>query len=213
MRSRIHFLLFISGCLILAACSSPYRKLQKADGSPGCIQKFKPAFQTAYFEAKVEILSHQLSGVLIMKKMPDSNIRLVFSTKPGIKLFDFEFASNSEFRVLYIMDQLDKKGIIKTLRKDFELILFFNTNPNRGYLLRDSLRFYYVFPQESGVNYYIADSSCSVLYAMQRASDRKIIAEAIMNNYQQGMPDTIGIEHKNFHFIIGLKKMNNAAQE
>ena len=213
MISRIHFLLFINGFLILAACSSQFRNLQKADGSPGCVQKFKPAFQTAYFEAKVESLSHQLSGILIMKKMPDSNIRLVFSTKPGIKLFDFEFTTNSGFRVLYIMDQLDKKAVIKTLRKDFELILFINTNPNRGYLLRDSARFYYVFPQESGVNYYIADSSCSVLYAMQRASDTKVIVEAIMNNYQQGMPDTIGIEHKNFHFIIGLKKMNNATQE
>lgn len=213
MRSRIRFLLFINGFLILAACSSPFRKLQKAEGNPDCIQKFKPSFQTVFFEAEVGILSHEFSGILIMKKMPDSSIRFVFSTKPGIKLFDFEFSKASGFRVFYIMDQLDKKAVIKTLRKDFELLLFMNTDPKKGYLLRDSAHFYYAFPQESGTNYYITDSSCSLLYAMERASDKKVIVEVKMNNYHQGMPDTIGIEHKNIHFTIGLKKMNDAAQK
>lgn len=213
LRFRIRFLLFINGLLIIAACSSPFKKLQKAEGDLNCIQKFKPSFQTAYYEAEIEILSYQFSGILILKKMADGNVRIVFSTKPGIKLFDFEFSEDSAFKVLYIMDQLDKKAVIKTLRKDFELILFMNTEPNKGHLLRDTAHFYHTFPQESGSNFYITDSSCSRLYRLERASDRKVIVEAIMNNYQQGLPDTIGIEHKNFHFIIGLKKMNEAAQK
>ncbi|MFI5155328.1 MAG: hypothetical protein ACHQEM_04055 [Chitinophagales bacterium] len=198
---------------MLSACSSLYKKLQKAEGDMNCIRKFKPLFETAYYETEVEILSHQLSGILILKKMPDSNLRIVFSTKPGIKLFDFEFSKDSTFKVLYVMDQLDKKAVIKTLRKDFELILFMNTDPNKGHLLRDTGQFYFAFPQESGTNYYITDNSCSRLYRLERASKRKVIVEAIMNNYQQGMPDTIGIEHKNFHFTMGLKKMNEATQK
>jgi hypothetical protein len=42
---------------------------------------------------------------------------------------------------------------------------------------------------------------------MQRSSKRKPVVEAIMRDYSNGMPDTIGITHKYFTFTIGLKKL------
>jgi hypothetical protein len=31
--------------------------------------------------------------------------------------------------------------------------------------------------------------------------------EAVMRNYVNGIPDTIGISHKTFNFTIGLKRL------
>jgi hypothetical protein len=42
---------------------------------------------------------------------------------------------------------------------------------------------------------------------MERASNKKTIVEAVMKNYQSGIPDTIGISHKTFEFNIGLKRI------
>jgi hypothetical protein len=66
---------------------------------------------------------------------------------------------------------------------------------------------YYVFPQTKGYNYYITDSTGDKLVRMERASKRKTVVEAIMKDYINGIPDTIGISHKTFNFTIGLKRI------
>jgi hypothetical protein len=73
---------------------------------------------------------------------------------------------------------------------------------------------YYIFPQKKGYSYYITDSTGDKLIRMERASKRKTVVEATMENYSNGVPDTIGITHKTFNFTIGLKKIerDNAAQ-
>jgi len=42
---------------------------------------------------------------------------------------------------------------------------------------------------------------------MERSSDRKPVVQAIMDGFHNGVPDTIGISHKNFKFNIGLKRL------
>jgi hypothetical protein len=154
------------------------------------------------------VTGKRISGLLLIKTMPDSSIRLVFTSELGFKFFDFGFSGDHEFKVYSILKQMDKKAVVKTLRKDFELILMRNLKIQKGYILKDSLHNYYAFPQEKGVNYYVTDPDCSNLLLMQRASKRKAVVEAIMQNYQKGLPDTIGISHKNFNFDIGLKRID-----
>jgi hypothetical protein len=154
----------------------------------------------------VNAVGREFTGILIMKKMADTTIRLVFSTKPGIKIFDFEFLSDSGFRVLYIMKEFDKEAIIKTLRKDFELLLFLYTNGNNGYLMSNGKMNYYTFPRENGYNYYITDSTCRQLLLMQRASSRKAVVDISLIHLSHGMADSIMIRHRNVNFTIGLSK-------
>jgi hypothetical protein len=213
LRSPILFLVFIKCVIFLAACTSSYRDLRKAEGDLRCIQQFRPRITSAYYETQVEAAGRQFSGILIMKKMVDSSLRIVFSSKPGIKFFDFEFLPDSGFRVLYIMNELNKKAVIKTLRKDFEVLLFMYTSPDRGWLLTNGSRNYYTFPRENGFNYYITDTNCSELLLMERGSKRKAVVDITMSNLSENMPDTIGIEHKNVNFIIGLKKIKPNAAE
>jgi len=204
-RFRMRYLPFISFFVILLSCSSAYKKMQKIPGDAGCVQKFKPQFQGAVYNTKVDVVGNHLSGLLVIKTMPDSSIRMVFSNQMGFKFFDFEFSRDSGFKVHYILKQMDKKAVITTLRKDFELVLMYHTPIADAYLLKNKTDFYYAFPQEKGINYYITDSACTELKGLERASKRKAVVQAIMLDYSNGLPDSIGITHKNFNFTIGLK--------
>jgi hypothetical protein len=198
---------FISCFFLLQSCSSLYNNLQRTQTDINCLQKFRPVFQSALYSANIDVTGKHLSGLLIIKKMPDSSTRMVFSNEMGFSYFDFEFAVDGTFKVYSITKQMDKKAVIKTLRKDFELLLMQNLENKKSYALKDDSYFCTAFPQIKGTYYYITDSDCTHLIKMQRASKRKVVVEAIMQHYVNNVPDTIGISHKNFNFDIGLKRL------
>jgi hypothetical protein len=210
----MRFLPLISCCLLgLAGCSSVYKNLSPADGDVHAVTQFRPKFTVALYRTEVNVTSHHLSGILLLKKMPDSSLRLVFSNETGVKFFDFAFLPGGDFKVYAIIKQMDKKAVITTLRKDFELVLMRKLNEHNAYLRRDGHSLYYVFPQARGANYYVTNLAGDSLLRMERGSDRKPVVIAIMKNWKNGLPDTIGIEHKVFTFNIGLKKIDRHAAE
>jgi hypothetical protein len=103
--------------------------------------------------------------------------------------------------------------VIKTLQHDFELVLMQNINSPKATVKTSGDLVYFIFPQSKGYNYYITNSSGNELLRMERASNKKVIVEAIMKDLAgpalkpQGAPDTIGISHKTFEFNIGLRKI------
>ncbi|MBC7903063.1 MAG: hypothetical protein H7Y27_06555 [Gemmatimonadaceae bacterium] len=203
---RTRFLLLSSLLLMLAGCSSAYRHLRPAEANPECLNAFKPDFTRALYNTKVNVIGKHLSGLLLIKLMPDSSHRMLFSNEFGFKFFDFEFAKDGSFKVHYILKDMDKPAVIKTLRKDFELLLMTGTN-KPGRILTDGTNLYYAFRQPKGYNYYITDSSCQKLLRIEKASKRKAVVVAIMEGYEKQLPDTIGISHKTFNFEIGLKRI------
>jgi hypothetical protein len=200
-------LVLISCLAILLGCSSAYRHLRATPGDAAILQKFKPAFSVALYRTAADVAGNHLSGMLLIKRMPDSSMRLVFSNEIGFKFFDFGFSADSGFKVYAIIKQMNKKAVIKTLRKDFELVMMEHTG-NANVLIRkgDGL-VYYTFPQASGYNHYITNETGDELVRMERSSKRKPVMVAMMKNYISGIPDTIGITHKNFNFTIGLKRI------
>ena len=204
---RIRCLLLSSGLLLLTACSSVYRKMERTSAHPACLQSFKPVFTKALYNTKIDVVGKHLSGLLLLKAMPDSSIRLVFSNEMGFKFFDFEFSAAGVFKVYYILPQMDKKAVLTTLRKDFELLLMQHLDPAKAFALKKDGLVFHGFPQTKGNNYYITDSACGQLLRLERASRRKPVVTAVMQHYADGMPDTIGINHENFNFTIGLKKI------
>jgi hypothetical protein len=194
-------------CLVLSACTSAYKHLRVINGDPGCIQQFKPALGTAMYNTQVDVVGKHLSGILVMKQMPDSSTRIVFTSEMGLTFFDFAFLADGQFKVYHIMDKMNKKAVIKTLRKDFELILMEHTPVSGALVLSDGINHYYGFPQEKGINYYITDSTCSHLIKAQKASSKKAIVEATLNDYKAGIPDSIAIVHQVFQFTIILNRL------
>jgi len=133
----------------------------------------------------------------------------VNSSEAGFGFFDFGFSAGDSFRVYNVIPQLNKKAVIKTLRKDFELILFRHMDEKNRFVLLDSANRYYGYAQSKGVNYYVTDSTCGQLLKMQRASARKPVMEATMTEDAEKAPDTIYIRHLNFAFTISLKKIDS----
>ncbi|MBK7307905.1 MAG: hypothetical protein IPI88_13305 [Chitinophagaceae bacterium] len=48
------------------------------------LQKFKPAFTVALYNTTVDVMGNHFSGLLLIKKMPDSSTRMVFSNEMGL---------------------------------------------------------------------------------------------------------------------------------
>ena len=207
----IRFLIFLSTASLHLCCNT-YRKMQKIQVDNSCVQKFRPYFDHTLYKTSIDVIGKHLSGILLIKKMPDSTIRIVFSSETGFTFFDFGFQAENGFSVYQITAQMNKKALIKTLRKDFDLILFRNMEADKYFTLTDSLLLYHAFRQSSGINYYITDNSCRTLLKMQRASDKKPIMEAYMKiNAGNPSPDTIMIRHLNFNFTVKLIKISALA--
>ena len=102
---------------------------------------------------------------------------------------------------------MNKRSVLKTLRKDFELILMDRLDNSTASVREGNGLLYYIFPQQKGFNYYITDSATNELVRLERASNSKTVVEAVMQHYINGIPDTIGISHKTFDFTIGLKRI------
>lgn len=184
-----------------------HKQMQSATANVSVVQKFKPAFTVALYKTTVDVVGNHLSGLLLIKKMPDSSIRMVFSNEMGLSFFDFEFGANGSFKVYSIIKKMNRKSVIKTLRHDFELVLMNTLDDNKAIVKTKDEQLYFIFPQKKGYNYYITNAGATELLHMQRASNKKPIVDAVMKNFVNGVPDTIGISHKTFTFNIGLKKI------
>ena len=205
----MRFLLLSSAAWIFSGCHSAYKNLQPTNvANPYCLQMFQPHFTRNLYKAQVAVAGNQFSGLLLVKQMPDSSTRLLFTTETGLKFFDFEFAADGAFKVIFIMEKMNKAAVIKTLRKDFELVLMKNLGQLPSKIFTKDSLLYHRFIKEKDYKYYITDTTCTQLVRIEKASVRKLYATMVMKNYTQGVPDTIGIAHHNFEFNIGLKLLN-----
>lgn len=212
-RFPIRYLIFLSGTILILSCNH-YRHLQKTGPGGFCVQKFKPDFHSAMYKTSVDVTGKHFSGLLLIKNMPDSSTHIVFTNEMGFSFFEFGFLPDNGFRVYQVTPKMNKKALIRTLRKDFELILFRNMDSTRSYSLTDSQLVYHAYPQTKGVNYYITNIPCSHLVKMQRASDKKPVVEAMFEENNPGLPpDSIFIKHLNFNFSITLIKIPKLAPQ
>lgn len=193
--------------LIILSCSPAHKQMQSATVDISVLQKIKPAFTVALYNTTVDVVGNHLSGLLLIKKMPDSSTRMVFSNEMGLTFFDFEFAADGTFKVYSIIKKMNKRSVIKTLQHDFELVLMNKMDNSAASIKTQNGLIYFIFPQTKGFNYYITNTAGDELLRMERASNKKTIVEAVMKNYINGIPDTIGISHKTFEFNIGLKRI------
>lgn len=198
--------LLLNSVLLLTGCSSVYKNLQRTTEDVNCITQFRPQFENTLYSTQVDVLKHHLSGLLFFKQMPDSSLRVVFANEMGFKFFDFEFTKDGGFIKHYVIDKMDKKSVVKTLRGDFELALL-HPDLQDAYVMRDSNYRYVVVPTEKGNNYYITDSSCSQLVRLEKSSRRKPVVKAWLTNYKDGVPDSIQIRHQQFKFNISLQRV------
>ncbi len=195
------------------ACGSSYRHLQKwpADKrtavDPARLLALKPVYPAVLYRTQVNITGHYLSGLLLIKEMPDSSRRVVFSNEAGFKFFDFSFGGPRGFEVIHIMDRLNKKPVIRTLEQDLSLVMMqgIETAPAR-LAIADSL-LYHGFRRGSKTTWYVTDSAVTYVDHAELGAPRKKLVEARWWMGENNVPDSIAIRHFNFNFTMNLKKL------
>ena len=111
------YLRFVSLFFLLNSCApAAYKQLQQTRGDVHCIDPFKPDIRRALYQTSVDVAGHHLSGLLLIKQMPDSATRIVFTNEVGYTFFDFEFTKEGNFIVHSILPKMDKEAVKKTLQ-------------------------------------------------------------------------------------------------
>ncbi|NIG57202.1 hypothetical protein [Chitinophaga sp. Cy-1792] len=204
-----YFLLSSVVLLVLAGtgCRSVYKGLQRKDSADvNCIAQFRPTFTNTLYSTQVNILKHHLSGLVFLKQMPDSSLRIVFANEMGFKFFDFEYDKDGRFTKHFIIPKMDKPAVVKALNQDLALVLL-RPDLSQAHVAVENNERFVVVPTEKGNNYYITDNDCTKLLRIEKSSVRKPVVRVTMAHYQNGVPDSIYIRHLNFKFNISLQRV------
>ncbi|MFV8345700.1 hypothetical protein [Flavobacterium sp. ZB4P13] len=145
------------------------------------------------YKANITVYGNELTGVFIAKKINDSTHRVVFTTEFGNKLLDFEI-SETDFKVNSIVEELDKKILINTLKTDFRLLLRnqflikeqFENATDKVYKSKEGNRFNTLFVSKASEKLYkiVHSSKTKEKININFASENNIFAEKIVIQHQ-----------------------------
>ncbi|GGX25040.1 hypothetical protein [Aquimarina muelleri] len=154
------------------------------------------------YKATINVNDKPFGGVFIVKKIRNNNHRVVFTTEMGNKIFDFSFI-NEDFRVNYILEDLNKKILINILKKDFKVLieespLFLNAFSSNNYAvfetkIYDKRHYYYTISNQ--------------IHKIVRSGKGKEKVIFTFKNTDNFIANLIKIEHKNLKLTINLKSI------
>lgn len=79
------------------------------------------------YNMQLDFMKHHFSGLLIVRKLPENEIRILASTYFGLSLFDLSLRGD-EFHVNSCIEPMKKKKILKLLETDFKNLFSNGTN-------------------------------------------------------------------------------------
>ncbi|MBL7858693.1 MAG: hypothetical protein JNM57_13480 [Cyclobacteriaceae bacterium] len=203
----MRFLLF-STLVLLASCASSYKALKPIPVDQACVLKRMPVgLATSWFDASVDVMENHISGLLLIKRMPDEAMRLVFTNEAGITYFDFAFDPSGRFKVHYAIKQLNRKAVIRTLQTDFELLLGIPFRQGNLQAWRMGNEVFYGVQQKKKIAYFITTPDCASLHRLEWASKRKRLVTAVVAGNSTSTPDSVQIQHHTFNMHIRLTKL------
>jgi hypothetical protein len=149
----------------------------------------------------MDIYKNDVSGILIIKKISESTHRVVMTSDFGNKMIDFEISEN-DFKLNYVISDLDKKMVINFLKNDFQKLL------KRKFIVKESF-------ENNNSNIYLSENKKNMYYLFFNKETnllKKIIytqnnKEKIDFSFEAKKPtfaETIEIQHKDFKINIKL---------
>ena len=201
----IRFLL-LSAILILLGCTTSRPALRSSTGDVKCIQKFIPELKSEWYNTSVDVLDNHLSGLLLFKKLDDQSQRIVFTNEAGIKFFDFGFMADGTFKVYQALQRINKKAVINTFRKDFELLLLNKAKLSIPKAYEAGAEKIFAFETGKEADYVVVTEDCSQLLRLEKWGKKKMAEITFFG--AAAVPDSITIRHFNFRMSIKMKKIN-----
>ncbi len=213
MKARCTFLIILV-IHILQGCSPagyPISEITDSKHLPEFkLSPFDDNFNKAVFKARLTFGKHYLSGLMIFKTVDTGNIRVVFITEIGLKIFDFEFENNDSkktFFVHYCMKGLDRKIVLKNLGNDIGLLLKQTETQNfKLFIEKEEKHTILKNIQDDKACYYFFDNKNKNLSKIEQSGGffnrQKVVI--YLENYQNGFPNIIRIKQKNIKIEINL---------
>lgn len=158
------------------------------------------------YKANIEVYGNHLGGIFVAKKMNDTLHRVVFTSDFGSKLMDFEISENT-FKVNYVMEDLDRKILINTLKEDFKILL--KTKHEIVEVFENQEFVIYKAKDQSAFNYFYKNKKTNTLEKIINTNKRK---ERIILEFQSKnslFAENILILHKNIKLKISLNQLKN----
>lgn len=208
-KSMIRFLLISLVSVFFFSCKS--YQIKDAVKKEATVKEFKNQYfsnpETDYvYKAHVEVYGNQLSGIFIAKRVNDSTHRVVFTTDFGNTLLDFEL-SETDFKINYIVEDLDRKIIVNTLRDDFRLLL--KTNHVVQEVFENEAFVIYKLADKKRFNYFFESKTDKKLVKLVHATKtkEKVVFEFGAKN--STFAENIQIQHNNIKLKIALTQITN----
>ncbi|WP_312823158.1 hypothetical protein [Epilithonimonas sp.] len=153
------------------------------------------------YKCQLDIYNNHVSGILIIKKINQTTHRVAMTSDFGNKLIDFELSDN-DFKLNYVLPDLDKKIVINFLKNDFQRLLkreypvteSFEDDNSKIYLSKINNQSYYLF--------YNKDNSLLKKVVYTKSNREKI--DFTFDAKKHIFADSIDLQHKDFNINIKL---------
>ncbi|WP_412850995.1 hypothetical protein ACL0VS_07405 [Chryseobacterium sp. PMSZPI] len=153
------------------------------------------------YKCQIDIYKNHVSGILIIKKLNDTTHRVVLTSDFGNKLIDFEISDN-DFKLNYVLPDLDKKIVINFLRNDFQQLLkrqypvneSFENDHSKIYLSKVENKSYYLFFNKEN----------NLLKQIIYTKNKKEKIDFTFDAKKHIFADSLNLQHKDFKINIKL---------
>jgi hypothetical protein len=162
------------------------------------------------YQASVNVMGHNLSGLMIIKPYSLEHHRLFFLTKTGIKILDMELLENDGFILHYCLESLKRRTLIRTLKNDIRLMLSCLPDEihNKVFTEKGSGRKTVRVKENGGKIWVFIDSeTCRPEELIQYRCGRKKVGISYFGNNPEAI-DSIKIKHYNINLNIHLNQIN-----
>lgn len=204
--------------IFVASCGNPYKNLQLTATNSSASQ-YIPVFDRALYRCAVNgrflFKNYHLSGLLIFKKLENGTVRAIYQNEMGLTFFDFEWSKTDSFQLNRIITQLNKPGLVKTLKKDMELLLMKNLDWQKELIFenRGKERLYRLNTGENATVYYITRNEELIRIENAGKTNKVITMNISGKDGKASMPGKILIDHHKANFTIQLDKIEQDVNE
>lgn len=151
------------------------------------------------YNIQLDFMKHHFSGMLIVRRMPDNEIRILASTYFGLSLFDFSLCGE-QFKVNSCVAPMQKENVLKLLEMDFKQLFL----KGKGVRVRTTK------DRSTGKK---ADHSTdkSTEHTIEKRTSGKGFGKSIIfiNGKTPGDPENVKIKHPWIRLTIQLDKLEN----
>lgn len=153
------------------------------------------------YKCQIDIYSNHVSGILIIKKISESSHRVVLTSDFGNKLIDFEIAAN-DFKLNYVLPDLDKKIVINFLRNDFKQLLKKQYPVTESFKDENSTIYLSKIDKESYYLFFNKENNLLKKIIYTKKNKEKI--DFTFDAKKHIFADSLNLQHKDFKINIKL---------